>query len=63
MNRREKVDRSILVNEGEGKQETRKVECRQDKVVIRWEEGDRRQEKGDADLKVPKREIFVTELY
>ena len=25
--------------------------------------GDRRQEKGDADLKVPKREIFVTELY
>jgi hypothetical protein len=41
------------------------VECRheKDKVVIRWEEGDRRQEKGDADLKVPKREIFVTELY
>jgi len=37
------------VKEGEGKQETRKVECRQDKVVIRWEEGDRRQEKGDAD--------------
>ena len=27
------------------------MECRQekDKVVIRWEEGDRRQEKGDAD--------------
>jgi hypothetical protein len=39
------------VKEGEGKQETRKVECRQEnnKVVIRWEEGDRRQEKGDAD--------------
>ena len=27
------------------------MECRQDKVVIRWEEGDRRQEKGDADLR------------
>ena len=25
------------------------MECRQDKVVIRWEKGDRRQEKGDAD--------------
>jgi hypothetical protein len=50
MRRREKVDRSILVKEGEGKQETRKVGCRQEKnkVVIRWEEGDRRQEKGDA---------------
>ncbi len=25
------------------------MECRQDKVVIRWEKGDRRQEKGNAD--------------
>ncbi len=54
MKRREKVGKRRGIHTGEGgrrETETRKVGCRleKDKVEIKWEEGDRRKEKGDAD--------------